>query len=76
MTIGARSGGGSAGNAPQAGFEMSAGIWITSWPLKDQSADQIKAEDVFKHAADPIALMLQCWRILRPEGHLRLRTSY
>lgn len=46
------------------------------WPFEDESAEEIKAEDVFEHVTDPIAFMLQCWRVLRPNGHLRLRTSY
>lgn len=46
------------------------------WPFKDGVAEEISAEDVFEHVEDPLAFMAECWRVLAPGGHLRLRTSY
>ena len=49
---------------------------VVPWPFKDGEAEEISAEDVFEHVGDPLAFMAECWRVLAPGGHLRLRTSY
>jgi SAM-dependent methyltransferase len=46
------------------------------WPFADGEAAEIMAEDVFEHVADALAFMAECWRVLAPGGHLRLRTTY
>lgn len=46
------------------------------WPFADGAAEQIVAQDVFEHVADPIKFMTECHRILRPGGGLFLRCPY
>ena len=46
---------------------------VTPWPFEDASAACIEALDVFEHVADIVAVMDECWRILRPRGVLAIR---
>lgn len=47
------------------------------WPWEDESFDQIGASSVFEHLTiDLVRCMDECWRILRPEGLLRVKLPY
>jgi SAM-dependent methyltransferase len=44
------------------------------WPLEDASADLAVADWVIEHVNDPDAFMAEAARVLRPRGHLCIRT--
>lgn len=47
------------------------------WPWKDKSFDKIVAWAVFEHLKiDLITAMNECWRILRPDGKLRIKLPW
>lgn len=43
-------------------------------PLEDQSADLIVSDSVVEHLTDPDSFFAECSRVLRPGGHLCIRT--
>lgn len=44
-------------------------------PFKDAEFDNIIAEDIIEHIEDVIALMEDCWRILKLSGKINIRTT-
>ena len=47
------------------------------WPWEDASFDLILAHAVFEHLRiDLVQALDECWRILRPEGVLKLKLPY
>lgn len=46
------------------------------WPLSSDSAELIRAFDVFEHVEDPILFMRECHRILKDGGILDIHTSH
>jgi SAM-dependent methyltransferase len=46
------------------------------WPWADASVTMIEAKDIFEHVRDPVHFMVQCHRILRPNGTLHIRTPH
>lgn len=42
------------------------------WPWKDSSIEAIEALDVLEHLCTRIAVLNECWRILRPGGLLHI----
>lgn len=44
------------------------------WPVEDDQADLCICDNVLEHVSDPEAFFGQCRRILRPGGHLCIRT--
>ena len=50
---------------------------IIPWPWADGSFDHLAASSVFEHLEiDLVRVLNECWRILRAEGHLRLKLPY
>lgn len=47
---------------------------VRSLPLDDRSIDSILSFDVFEHVEDPVPLLRECRRILRPGGKLLIGT--
>lgn len=45
------------------------------WPLADRSVDLIVCDYVLEHVADPAAFFSEARRVLRPRGHLCIRTA-
>ena len=45
------------------------------WPFEDESADAIRAYDVFEHVNDPLGFVAECWRVLAVGHHLIIHTS-
>ena len=41
-------------------------------PLRDNSVRTLRAKDVMEHVADVIAMFNECWRVLLPDGELRV----
>jgi len=46
------------------------------WPFDDDSADEIKAFDVYEHVDEPLGFMCESWRILKPDGLLYIHTTW
>lgn len=47
------------------------------WPWEDNSFDLIASSSVFEHLKiDLVQAMDECWRILRPEGRLRVKLPH
>ena len=44
------------------------------WPLEDASVDLLLADHVLEHVAEPERFFEECRRVLKPGGHLCLRT--
>lgn len=49
---------------------------IFPWPCDDESFQKIIAKDIYEHVDDPIKFMKECWRILKRDGYINIRTSY
>src|SRR5262249_2585490 len=45
------------------------------WPLEDESVDLAIADWVLEHVEDPNGFLGECTRVVKPGGHLCLRTS-
>lgn len=45
------------------------------FPLEDESIDLVVSDFVVEHVRDPDLFFAECWRVLRPGGHLAIRTS-
>jgi len=46
------------------------------WPFADGSFDIIFAHSVVEHVGDLVAFFDECWRILRPGGHIVMAVPY
>jgi len=47
---------------------------VFPWPFEDAAFDQVWAFDVLEHLKADVQVWLdECWRILRPDGHLVMR---
>lgn len=46
------------------------------WPFPDECADEIVAFDIFEHVEDPVLFMMECGRVLAPQGKMTVRTGY
>jgi SAM-dependent methyltransferase len=46
------------------------------YPLPDDCADQVLLNHVLEHFADPLPLLEEVWRMLRPEGRALIRTPH
>jgi SAM-dependent methyltransferase len=49
---------------------------VLPWPWKDGSVQQILAQDVFEHVANPIGFMTESHRVLEPGGLLTLKSPH
>ncbi|MFZ4431577.1 MAG: methyltransferase domain-containing protein [Microthrixaceae bacterium] len=49
---------------------------VTPWPFDAGQFQEVKAQHLFEHVADPVAFMAECWRVLRPGGLLLLRVPH
>ena len=45
-----------------------------TWPVEDQSADLCLADNVLEHISNPDHFFSECFRILRPDGKVCIRT--
>ena len=51
-------------------------VWdldVTPWPWADCEATEIKAFDILEHLDDMVAVMDECWRVLKPGGLMTVR---
>lgn len=49
---------------------------VLPWPWKDRSVQQIVAQDVFEHVADPIGFMTEAHRVLFIGGVLVIKSPH
>jgi SAM-dependent methyltransferase len=49
---------------------------VFPYPIEDSSFDHVLMQDVLEHVSDPIAVLNELHRILRPGGRLQLRTPH
>lgn len=49
---------------------------VLPWPWEDGSAEQIVAQDVFEHVADPIGFMTESHRVLKAGGSLLIKSPH
>lgn len=49
---------------------------IAPWPFDDASVEEVVALDVFEHVSEPITFMCEAWRVLVPDGLLRIRVPH
>lgn len=47
---------------------------VNHWPVEDASIDVAVANSVLEHVSDPSAFFSEAWRVLKPGGHLCIRT--
>ena len=48
----------------------------TPYEFEDSSADEIYMSHVLEHLDNPITVMDECWRILKPNGRLTVRVPH
>jgi len=49
---------------------------LFEYPFKTESIDIILMNDILEHLDNPIAVLLECWRILKKDGKCILRLVY
>lgn len=49
---------------------------VFPYPIEDSSFDQVLMQDVIEHVREPIRLMEEMHRIVRPGGRIQLRTPH
>lgn len=57
---------------PLPGVDVVHDLDVYPWPFSDCSAEEIVASHVYEHVAKPVEFVLECWRVLRPGGGLKV----
>jgi len=47
---------------------------LRRWPIADMSVDLAVSDYVLEHVQDPASFLAEAWRVLKPGGHLCVRT--
>ncbi len=58
------------------GVDMVEDLNIFPYPFEDEYADEILMDDVLEHLDNPVDVLQECWRILKPEGILNIKVVY
>lgn len=58
------------------GIDVVHDLDVVPWPLGDNEFDEILALDIFEHVGDPLGFMAECWRVLRHDGMLTVRSPH
>lgn len=58
------------------GVDMVVDLGVFPWPWPDNSIDGIHAAHIIEHLPDPKPFILECLRILKPGGFLRLKVPH
>jgi len=48
---------------------------VFPYPFQDESFNNIHAHDIIEHLDDVIEVMDECWRLLKPNGTIYIRTT-
>lgn len=59
---------------PNTGCDVAA--YVPPLPFGDESLDHILASHFIEHVPDTIALMNECWRVLKPGGTMKVFVPY
>ena len=46
------------------------------WPFENEQFENAIAKDIIEHMVDVVPFLDECWRIIKPGGHLVIRTTY
>ena len=49
---------------------------VIPWPFEDEQFENAVAKDIIEHMIKVVPFLDECWRIIKPDGHLMIRTSY
>ena len=49
---------------------------IYPWPFDDEQFANVIANDIVEHMLWVVPFIDECWRIVKPAGHLYIRTTY
>ncbi len=49
---------------------------VYPWPFEDAQFENIIAKDIIEHMLWVVPFMDECWRIVKPAGHIYIRTTY
>jgi SAM-dependent methyltransferase len=59
-----------------AGVDLVHDLEARPYPLHDDCADEVVLNHVLEHFADPLPVMEEVWRIVRPGGRVLIRTPH
>jgi SAM-dependent methyltransferase len=62
--------------SPETQADIVHNLDVFPYPIEDSSFDHVLMQDVLEHAAQPIRVLDELHRILRPGGRLQLRTPH
>ncbi len=51
-------------------------LTVYPWPFDDCEFENAIAKDIIEHMLYVVPFVDECWRIVKPTGHLVIRTSY
>lgn len=46
------------------------------WPFNDEEFENIYAIDIIEHMLYVVPIIDECWRVVKPGGHLYIRTTF
>jgi SAM-dependent methyltransferase len=58
------------------GVDLVHDLLARPYPLPDDCADEVVLHHVLEHFADPLPVMEEAWRIVRPGGRVQVRTPH
>ena len=58
------------------GVDMVEDLNVFPYPFPDEYADEILMNDILEHLDDPMAVIQECWRILKQGGVLKIKVVY
>jgi SAM-dependent methyltransferase len=62
--------------SPLPGVDLVHDLLDRPYPLPENSADEVVLHHVLEHFTDPLPVMEEVWRIIRPGGRVRIRTPH
>lgn len=62
--------------SPLPGVDLVHDLLDRPYPLPESSADEVLLHHVLEHFTDPLPVMEEVWRVIRPGGRVRIRTPH
>ena len=62
--------------SPLPGVDLVHDLLDRPYPLPESSADEVVLHHVLEHFTDPLPVMEEVWRVIRPGGRVRIRTPH